>query len=87
MWCEALGELSDASPRILNGMFLGITQEGLELGEALIDRIEVGGVRRQEEELGTRGEYGGAEGPSLVPRLSMMTTAPDLRVGTRNCQT
>jgi len=66
VWCEALEELSDASPRILDGAFLSFAQESLQLGEDLLDRIEVGGIGRQEEELGASGAYGGADGPAFV---------------------
>ena len=51
MWCEGLKELPDASPGILNGAFLSFAQAGLQLGEDLLDRVEVGGIGRQEEEL------------------------------------
>jgi len=55
----------------------GFSQEVFGLGEDLFDRVQVGGVFRQEEELAA----GGAdEGPhSLAPvaaRLSIMTMSP-----------
>ncbi len=39
VWWEALEEFSNASPRILNGTFLSFAQEGLQLGEDLLDRV------------------------------------------------
>jgi len=64
--CEALEELADASPCMLDGAFLGFAQEPLQLGEDLLDRVEVRRVRRQQEELGAGGAYGGADGPAFV---------------------
>ena len=39
-------------PSGLNGARVGLAQQGLELGEDLLDRIEIGRVARQEEQLG-----------------------------------
>ena len=66
MWCEALEKLSDALPCVLDGTFFGFAQEPLQLGEDLFDRIEIGRVRRQEEELGADGAYGGPYTPAFV---------------------
>ena len=60
----------------------GLAEQGFELGEDLLDRIEVGTVGRQEEELGAGGADGAAHGwPLWLPRLSMMTMSPGSRVG------
>ncbi len=45
---------------------LGLAQQGLELGEDLLDGIEIGTVGRQEEELGADGAPGGSYGDALV---------------------
>ena len=39
-------------PSGLNCARVGLAQQGLELGEDLLDRIEIGRVARQEEQLG-----------------------------------
>ena len=59
-------ELSVASPPIFNGAFFGFAHEGLQFGKDLLDRIEIGELRRQEEELGAGCAYGGADGPAFV---------------------
>ena len=48
------------------GARVGFAQQGLELGEDLLDRVEVGRVARQEEQLGT----GAAD--QLANRLALM---------------
>jgi hypothetical protein len=45
--------LSDLSPSVLDGPRLGFSHEVLELGEELLDGVEVGAVRRQEEHVGS----------------------------------
>jgi len=65
-WGEASGQLADAFPGCLYGAPGGLARQGLELGEDLPDRIEVGRVRRQEEELGGSLADGAAGGPALV---------------------
>lgn len=53
---------ADTFPCCLDGSLSGFSQECLELGEELLDWIEVGAVRRQEEQLRTacadRAPYG-----------------------------
>src|SRR6516162_6227802 len=49
---EAVEECADAAPGGLGGARIGFAQQGLELGEDLLDRVEVGRVTRQEEQLG-----------------------------------
>lgn len=60
MWWEGVEECSDALPCRLDGPFGGFAQEELELGEHLFNRIEVGRLRRQEQEPGP----GGADRPA-----------------------
>jgi hypothetical protein len=59
-WCEALEESADAPPSGLDGALGSFAQKRFELGEDLLDRVEIGAVGRQEEELGA----GGSDGPS-----------------------
>ena len=47
---EVIEEFADPPPCRLDGSFLGLSQEQLELGEDLLDGVEVGRVWRQEEE-------------------------------------
>ena len=54
----------------------------------IVDRVEVGRVTRQEEQLGAGAADQLANRLALIAaRLSMMTRSPALRVGTRNCST
>jgi hypothetical protein len=46
--CEAVEELTDALPCGLDRAFAGFAEQGLELCEDLLDRVEVGTVGRQE---------------------------------------
>ena len=61
----------------------------LELGEELLDRVQVGRVFGQEEAAGRRRlGWRCAHGlPLWEPRLSMTTMSPGRRVGTRTCST
>jgi len=49
---------SDLSPGVFDGPLGGFAEQGLELGEDLLDGIEVWTVLRQEEELGAGGANG-----------------------------
>jgi hypothetical protein len=49
---EALEDRPNAPPSGVDGSFLGLAQEGLELGKDLLDGIEIGTIGREEEELG-----------------------------------
>ena len=60
----------------------------LELGEDLLDGVEVGGVFRQEEELAPTVRMARRiVCPLWLPRLSMTTMSPGRRVGTRTSST
>lgn len=63
---------------------MGFAQQRLKLGEHLLDRVEVGRVRRQEEEPRTGSADGAANGLALV---AAEVVDPDdiagLSVGTR----
>ncbi len=66
MGWEVREEGSEALPCCLYGALCGFAQEQLELGEDLFDRIEVRGVRRQEQQPGSSGADGLADGCALV---------------------
>lgn len=50
---EAVEELTDTLPSFIDGSRLRLAQQGFEFGEGLLDRIEIRGIGRQEEELGS----------------------------------
>ncbi len=58
--------MSDLSPGGFDVTGLGLSHEVFELGEDLFDRVEVGAVGRQEEQMGASGSDGGAGGLALV---------------------
>jgi hypothetical protein len=55
MWREGIEQLADALPGGFDGTFGSLAQEQFELGEHLLDRIEIWAVGRQEQEPGTCG--------------------------------
>jgi hypothetical protein len=59
-------ELADAFPGGFNSSLSGFTKQGFELGEDLLDGIEVRAVGWQEQELGACGTKGTADGFALV---------------------
>src|SRR5215213_2765611 len=59
-WGETVEQGADTPPSRLDGSLVGFTQQGLELGKDLLDRVKVGRIRRQEEQLGA----GGADQPA-----------------------
>jgi hypothetical protein len=65
-WGEAIEELSDLPPGGFDGSSGGLAEQGLELGEDLLDRVEVGVVGGQEEEFGAGSADGVADGLALV---------------------
>jgi hypothetical protein len=56
-----LEESSDALPCCGDGSLCGFSHEVLELCEHLLDRVEVGGVGRQERQVGASGFDGFAD--------------------------
>ena len=52
LWLEEAADIADGAPQGVISSGLGLSQEGLELGECHFDRIEIGGVFRQEQEPG-----------------------------------
>ena len=63
---EAVQQRPDPSPGGLNGPFGRVTEQSLELGEDLFNRVEIGGVGRQEAQRGPHPLDGGAHGRTLV---------------------
>src|SRR5215211_7424099 len=65
-WREEVEEVANLLPCGLNGPGLGLAEPVLELGEELLDGVQVGAVGRQEEEMGADGPDGAACRLSLV---------------------
>lgn len=86
---EGVEGLGDGVPEGIDGARLGGPQQGFELGEDRLDRVEVGGCRAA----GRGGRRRGFRSPCVrlrpfwAPRLSMITTSPGWRVGARACST
>jgi hypothetical protein len=63
---EGIEQLADAFPCVFDGSFVGFAQKRFELGEGLLDWVEIRTVGRQEEELGADGADGFAHGTAFV---------------------
>ncbi len=59
-------EGSDPLPTGIDGSLFGLSEQGFELGEDLLDRVQVGRVRRQEEELGASAADRSTNGDALM---------------------
>jgi hypothetical protein len=77
-------QLAYAPPCCLDSALVGFAQQGIELGEGLLDEVEVRTMRREEEAFcagrADRTAFAAAE---IVPT----TTSPSRRVGTSTCST
>ncbi len=63
---EEIEQFADPSPGGLDAAGLGFSHEVLELCEDLLDRVQVGAVGRQEDEVRASGSDGGPRGLALV---------------------
>ena len=63
---EAIEQGADASPSGFDGSLGRLPKQGLELGEDLLDRVEIRRVARQEEQLGAGGADQPANGTAFV---------------------
>ena len=68
LWGYGVDGVADRIPEGLDGACCGLFQESLDLGEGHLDRVEVGTVGRQEQDVGARGLDGLADGDGLVGR-------------------
>jgi len=58
VWREGIEQGTDALPRCFDGSLCGFSEQVLELGEDLLDRIEVWTVGRQEQQARASGPDG-----------------------------
>src|SRR5579862_4598100 len=58
--------MADVAPSVLDGALLGLPHPVFDLGEGLLDRVEIWGVRRQIPQPGSRGADHLADGSGLV---------------------
>ncbi len=65
-WCDEVDEPSDGAPQTFDAPLGGLAQQGLEFGEGLLDRVEVGAVRREVEDTSAGGLDQGAHLRPLV---------------------
>jgi class 3 adenylate cyclase len=71
-----------------DGALSDLAQIGLELGERLLDRVQVGAVWRKVAQFRAGGRMSSPTRPPLwLDRLSMTTMSPGDRIGTRQCST
>ena len=54
MWWEGIEERADALPCCLDGSFLGLSQQQFQFGEDLLNRIKIGRIGWQKQQLGSR---------------------------------
>ena len=75
-------------PETVAGGPAGLSQQRLELGEGLIDGIEVGAVGQPVEQLGLL-VFDRLRMPATLRqgKVSMTTISPGLKVGARMCST
>jgi hypothetical protein len=66
VWCECSEDFADRGADGFDGARGGFAQEVLDLGEDLLDRVQVRRVFRQEEELGAGGANELSYGFALV---------------------
>ena len=85
---EEVDEFANGDPETLDGSLSRFTQERLELGEGVLDGIEVGTVGREVEEMGaSRFDQLATLGPLWPGRLSMITVSPSRSSWTRTFST
>ena len=82
---EAVKQGAEPSPGRLNGPFGRVTQQSFELGEDLLNGIEIRGVGRQEAERGSHPLQGRPHGRTLV--AAQVVHNDDIARGERRQQT
>ena len=82
---EAVQQRPDPPPRRLNAAFGRVPEQRFELGEDLFNRVEIGGVGRQEAQRGPHPFDGGAHGRALM--ATEIVHNDDIARGERRQQT
>lgn len=82
---EAVKQGAEPPPGRLHGPFGRVTEQGFELGEDLLNRVEIGGVRRQEAQCGSHPLKGRPHGRTLV--AAQVVHNDDIAWGERRQQT
>jgi hypothetical protein len=54
VWLDVSDQIRDAFLDLLDGSGVRFAQQGFQLGECLLDRVQVGAIGRQEEQFGAR---------------------------------
>ena len=68
LWREAIEQVANRVPEVIDGSLGGFSEERLELGEYLFDRVEVGRIGRQVNQTGANRFDGLADALDLVGR-------------------
>ncbi len=85
---EAVDDVADALDKRVDGARWLLAQKRFELREGLLDRVQVGAVGRQVEDLGAAGGDDLADPATLwAGKLSSTTTSPRRRVGASTWRT
>jgi hypothetical protein len=85
---EGLEVAGDGVADGVGGAGRGFAQEVLELGEELLDGVQVGGVLGRKKSLAPAARTARRTAlPRCEPRLSRITTSPGARVGTSTFST
>jgi len=79
-------QFSDAPPCGLDGPLVGPAEQAFELGDHLLDGVQIGRVRRQEEQPDALSSLR-TRLPLWLPRLSTTTILPGSSSGIGNCST
>ena len=66
LFAEGVEQRTDAFPRLLDGPGVGLTQQRFEFCEHLLDGVQIGAVRRQEDPSRTSGSDGVSNGLAFV---------------------
>ena len=84
LWSEGVDKASDGFPEPLDGSLRRLAQQGLQLCEGHLDRIEIGTVGgRNLSRAPFASRISRTEARLWLERLSMITVSPGRRVGAR----
>jgi hypothetical protein len=84
LWCEAIEQGADALPGCFDSSLDGLSEQRFQLGERLLDRIEVRTVGRRKRSLAPTDRMGAPHG-LVAAEIVHDDNVAGLSVGTRNC--